>query len=143
MLIVISYNNPEPIFRQIMEQIKIAIAAGDLKENEKLPSIREMAQELKVSVITVKRAYTDLEAEGYLVTRPGLGSFVASISRTDLKEEKRNDIKRNLMDMIDSAGQYGITAEEIMDLLASIDSERKGKENGENSNLRRHQQTLP
>ena len=135
MLIVISYNNPEPIFRQIMEQIKIAIAAGDLKENEKLPSIREMAQELKVSVITVKRAYTDLEAESYLVTRPGLGSFVASISRTDLKEEKRNDIKRNLMDMIDSAEQYGITAEEIMDLLASIDSERKGKENGENSNL--------
>ncbi|NSW52831.1 MAG: GntR family transcriptional regulator [Anaerolineae bacterium] len=126
MLIVISYTNPEPIFRQIMEQIKIAIASGDLKEEEKLPSIREMAQELKVSVITVKRAYTDLETEGWLVTRPGLGSFVARVSRSDLKEEKRNEIKKVLLDIVDTAAQYGITAEEVAGLLASIENERKG-----------------
>jgi GntR family transcriptional regulator len=130
MLIVISYTNPEPIFRQIIEQIKIAIATGDLKEEEKLPSIREMAQELKVSVITVKRAYTDLEAEGCLVTRPGLGSFVARINRSSLKEEKRNEIKQNLEAMIDSAAQYGLTVDDINALLASIENERKGNNNG-------------
>ena len=81
MFIVISPLNPEPMYKQVTDQVKDAIAAGTLKLEDKLPSIREMSKELKISMITIKRAYSDLESEGYIFTRPGLGSFVAGIGK--------------------------------------------------------------
>ena len=73
MFIVISQSDPDPMHRQVTDQVKDAIAKGTLKTGEKLPSIREMSKELKISPITIKRSYRDLEQEGYIITRAGLG----------------------------------------------------------------------
>ena len=75
MFIVISNQNPAPLYKQVTDQIIDAITDGTLKPEDKLPSIREVAGELKISEITVKRAYTDLEKEGYIFTRAGMGSL--------------------------------------------------------------------
>jgi len=81
--IVLSPESPDPLHKQVTDQVREAIAGGDVHPGDRLPSIREMAKELNISVITVKRSYMDLEREGLLVTRAGLGSFVRmSIART-------------------------------------------------------------
>ena len=131
MFIVISYTNPEPIFRQIMDQLRAAITTSKLKPGEQLPSIREMAGELKVSVITVKRAYSELESEGYLTTRPGLGTFVAVIDQESVRQEKVDDLRRELKQMLNTAEVYGITPDQIQQLLEElIESEESDKKRG-------------
>lgn len=131
MLIVISYTNPEPIFRQIIAQLKTAITTGELIAGEKLPSIREMAGELKVSVITVKRAYSELESEGLLMTRPGLGSFVANVDRNQVKEDLIEEYKASFEAMVQSAKSHNIPLTKLQqlleELLAKEENERKGK----------------
>jgi GntR family transcriptional regulator len=117
MFIVINQNNPEPLYKQITDQIKNAVASGEFKDNEKLPSIREMTKELKISQITIKRAYADLEREGYIITRAGMGSFIAGINRNRLKEEKLSQIEDELDKIISSAAKYGITKNEIKSLI--------------------------
>ncbi len=79
MFVALSPTHPDPMYKQVTDQIKDAIASGDLKPNERLPSVRELSEALNVSAITVKRAYQDLETEGYILTRAGLGSFVAQL----------------------------------------------------------------
>ena len=127
MLIVISYTNPEPIFRQIISQIKTAITTNDLKAGEKLPSIREMAGELKVSVITVKRAYTELESEGLITTRAGLGSFVAEIDREKVNEELRSEFSQSFKAVVESARAHGIPKRELKQLLEELLKEEDQK----------------
>ncbi|MBN2047465.1 MAG: GntR family transcriptional regulator [Anaerolineaceae bacterium] len=117
MFIVISYTNPEPIFRQIIEQIKTAIALGELPAGEKLPSIRELSAELKVSVITIKRAYSELESEGLIYTRPGLGSFVADLNTESLKNQKLDEMRSDLRKMLRGAKSYGISLDEMIELM--------------------------
>jgi len=117
MFIVISPQNPDPMYKQVTDQIKDAIASGTLKPETKLPSIREMARELKISMITIKRAYTDLENEGYILTRSGLGSFVVDINRDKLREEKLAEIRSELKKILHAAASYDITAEDIFATL--------------------------
>ena len=81
MFISLSPSDADPMYEQATDQIKDAIAAGDLKPNERLPSVRELSEALKVRAITVKRAYLHLETEGYILMRAGLGSFVAEVDR--------------------------------------------------------------
>lgn len=113
MFIVISPQNPDPMYKQVTDQIKNAIASGTLKPDEKLPSIREMAMELKISMITIKRAYADLESEGYILTRSGLGSFVADIDRDNLRAEKLAEIRLEITKIINAAARYDISADDI------------------------------
>lgn len=120
MLIVISYTNPEPIFRQIINQLRTAITTGELESGEKLPSIREMAVELKVSVITVKRAYSELEAEGMLTTRPGLGSFVAEVDQELVKVELWKDYRTIFQGVVDSATAHGFPKRNLQQLLEEL-----------------------
>jgi GntR family transcriptional regulator len=113
MFIVISPLNPDPMYKQVTDQIKDSIASGTLKPETKLPSIREMAKELKISMITIKRAYADLENEGYILTRSGLGSFVADINRDRLREEKLAEIRSELKKILSTAARYDISADDI------------------------------
>jgi GntR family transcriptional regulator len=116
-LIVISHANPDPMYKQVTDQVKDAIARGGLEPNAKLPSIREMSKELKLSAITVKRAYFDLEKDGYIVTRAGLGSFVADINKEKIRGEKLAEIRREVQRLVKTGNQFDISADEIIALI--------------------------
>ena len=122
MFIVISAANPDPLYKQITDQVKDAIASGALKPNTKLPSIRDMARELNISSITIKRAYSDLETEGYILTRSGLGSFVLEINRDKMRLEKLEEIKIEIRRMLKTGEKFNISAGDIKDL---IDNEKE------------------
>lgn len=117
MFIVVSPLNPDPMYKQVADQIKDAIAGGIIKSEEKLPSIREMTKELRISEITIKRAYADLEHEGYIFTRAGLGSFVAEVSREKMKNEKLAEIRQELMKIIKSGEKFDISADDIIQAI--------------------------
>ncbi|MBN2244799.1 MAG: GntR family transcriptional regulator [Candidatus Aminicenantes bacterium] len=126
MFIVVSPVNPDPMYKQVADQIKDAIASGQLKPDEKLPSIREMSTELKISIITIKRAYSDLENENYIYTRPGMGSFVADINREKLRAEKLDEFKQEIKKLLKTGEKFGITADNVVRLVKDI----KEKDNG-------------
>ena len=124
MELIISNSNPSPIYEQISSQIKAAIMDGSLAPGEQLPSIRGLANSLRVSVITTKRAYTDLEAQGFIETVQGRGSFVASGSEEMLREERLREVESQLMAALDSAQLAGVSLPELhemLDLLAQGD----------------------
>jgi GntR family transcriptional regulator len=98
----------------VTDQIKDAIAGGILMPEEKLPSIREMTGELGISEITIKRAYSDLEQEGYIFTRSGLGSFVAEVNKEKLRKEKLAEIRQELKKILKSGEKFDISAEDII-----------------------------
>ncbi|SCG82471.1 GntR family transcriptional regulator [Proteiniborus sp. DW1] len=123
MFVTLSNTNPDPLYKQVKDQIVQAIVTGELKEDELLPSIRTMANELKISVITVKRAYADLESEGYIVTRPGLGSFVTSINKDNLRDEKLKEIRERLKEIADEARRYYIEIDDVIKMLKEIKEE--------------------
>ena len=120
MFIVISPLNPEPMYKQVTDQVKDAIAAGTLKLEDKLPSIREMSKELKISMITIKRAYADLESEGYIFTRPGLGSFVADIGKEKLREEKLTEITREVRKILATGEKVNISADDVISIVREL-----------------------
>jgi GntR family transcriptional regulator len=117
MFIVVSPLNPDPMYKQVTDQIKDAIAGGILKPEEKLPSIREMTRELGISEITIKRAYTDLEHEGYIFTRSGLGSFVADVSKEKMKSEKLAEIRQELIKILKSGEKFDISSDDIIEAI--------------------------
>ena len=124
MELIISNSNPSPIYEQIASQIKAAIMDGSLAPGEQLPSIRGLANSLRVSVITTKRAYTDLEAQGFIETVQGRGSFVASGSEEMLREERLREVESQLMAALGSAQLAGVSLPELhemLDLLAQGD----------------------
>ena len=96
MKIIINSSSMVPIYEQIMDQIKAKITAGDLKENDALPSVRTLAKELKISALTVKKAYDNLEQEGYTVTVHGKGTYVAAANTERMKEEQRREVEENI-----------------------------------------------
>lgn len=123
MFISISQNNPEPMHQQITEQIKELVINGELKAGDSLPSIRNLAKDLTVSIITVKRSYADLENDGYIVTRQGLGSFVGDISKQNIKELKKIDIEKNLFEIYKEGKIYGINASELINMIRRLEDE--------------------
>ncbi|MBN1223068.1 MAG: GntR family transcriptional regulator [Candidatus Aminicenantes bacterium] len=116
-LIVISPSNPDPMYKQVTDQIKDAIATGNLVPETKLPSIRDMANELKISAITIKRAYSDLENEGYIFTRSGLGSYVADINKEKMRNEKIEEIRNEVHKIRRTAEKFGISADDIIHII--------------------------
>ena len=123
MFIVLSQSNPDPMYKQVTDQVKDAIASGDLKPNDKLPSIREMAKALNISMITIKRAYLDLENEGYILTRAGLGSFVADVDREGLRDRKLGEFIEELTRIIKTGKKFGIKKQEIVQAVQAIEED--------------------
>ncbi|EWH20297.1 GntR family transcriptional regulator [Bacillus haynesii] len=120
MNIIISNSSDEPIYLQIVNQLKDQIVKGELSESEALPSIRNLAKELKISVITTKRAYDELEREGFIVTVAGKGSYVAAINKDMLRETKVKLIEEHIAEAVTEAKQIGLTYEELQEMLKLV-----------------------
>ena len=116
----ISNTSTIPLYEQIQTQIKSQILNGSLKQGEGLPSIRNLAKELKVSIITTKRAYEELEKEGFIETIVGKGTFVSHQNTERLKEMTLYNIENKLEEIIKQAKSVGITLEEGIEIFKSI-----------------------
>jgi len=122
--IAISHQNPAPLYQQVTDQIINAITDGTLRPDDKLPSIREVAGELKISEITIKRAYADLEKEGFIFTRAGMGSFVRDINREKLKKVKLAVLKDELERIVGANAKFGITSGDIVRLIKDLEEKK-------------------
>ncbi|CCY05750.1 MAG: GntR family transcriptional regulator [Eggerthellaceae bacterium] len=120
MEIIISNSSDKPIYEQISTQIKNAILSGELTTGQALPSIRSLASDLHVSVITTKRAYSDLEALGFIETRQGKGSFVAGGNVELLREEQLRHIESLLQEALNNAETAGVSLPELHDILDTL-----------------------
>ena len=118
--IIISNSSGEPIYEQISSQIKGQIMSGKLAEGEALPSMRNLARQLRISVITTKRAYEELEREGFIESYTGKGSFVKTQNKHIMREEILRTTEALLEDACLKAKQCGITLEEMMEMLELI-----------------------
>ena len=115
--IIISNSGGVPIYDQITRQMKGLILRGELAEGEALPSMRLLARELRISVITTKRAYEELEREGFLQNIPGKGCFVAPQNRELLREAQLRRVEEILTQAVDEARKGGFTLEELTEML--------------------------
>ena len=120
MNIILSNSSGVPIFEQIENAIKEAIFSNELKEGEMLPSVRSLANELKISFLTVKRAYDELEQSGFIKTVPGKGSFVAPKNLELIKEEKLKEIQDYIEKIYNISKITNITEDEIKELFKMI-----------------------
>lgn len=120
MNIIISNSSGKPIYEQITSQMKAMIMNGTLKAGDPLPSMRLLAKELRISVITTKRAYEDLERDGFITTVVGKGSFVREADREFVKEEQLKIVEGHLQAAVDAAKQSGIEETELMDILKML-----------------------
>ena len=121
MKIIISNDSGLPIYEQIKNQIKAQIVAGDLRADEALPGMRTLASDLKVSVITTKRAYNDLEQEGYIYSMPGKGSFVKKLNEEVVRENALAEIEKYFTDAMTVAKAAGIEIQELQEILKTLD----------------------
>ena len=117
MEIVLSNSSDKPIYEQIATQIRDAVAAGELAAGEQLPSIRALAAQLRISAITTKRAYQDLEAQGYVTTVPGKGCFVAEQNLDLLREERLRRVEASLARAVCDARACGLSDDELREML--------------------------
>ena len=117
MKIVISNKDDRPIYEQITSQMKNMILSGKLEEGSQLPSIRVLAKDLRISVITTKRAYEELERDGFIITVAGKGSYVAENNSAVLKEEKMKQLEENVRRLIEEAYNSGISKEEVKEIF--------------------------
>ena len=120
MKIVISNTSENPLYQQIKDQITAAILREELVEGDALPSIRSFANDLKVSVLTIRRVYDELEKEGFITSQVGIGTFVSTSNIELLRESKRRLVEKKMLDMIQTAKSLNISKEELnamMDIL--------------------------
>ncbi len=123
MNIIIKNSSGRPIYEQIYTQIKDLILNGTLREGELLPSIRGLAKDLRISVITTKRAYDELEREGYVNTVGGKGCFVAGTNRELIREENLKKIEEHLQAISRLAKSCGITKEDLLEMFSILEVE--------------------
>ena len=120
MKIIINTSSMVPIYEQIVDQIKTLIRNKELKENDILPSVRSLAKELKISALTVKKAYDNLESEGFTITVHGKGTYVAATNTELLLEEQKKELETDLEQAIQKGRRCGIRDEEIKELFELI-----------------------
>lgn len=123
MTIIIDNKSGVPIYDQIYSQIKAQIIGDALRQDEALPSIRSLAKDLRISVITTKRTYDELEAEGFIYTLPGKGSFVAPKNTELLREENLRRIEEHMREISALAVQSGLTRQELSEMYTLISEE--------------------
>ena len=120
MKIIINNSSMQPIYEQILGQIKNCIMRGELKEEEMLPSVRSLAKDLRVSALTVKKAYDTLEQDGFVITVHGKGSFVACANQEIMLEEKRKEVEADFEMAIRKGRSCGMSNHEIAELFEII-----------------------
>ena len=120
MHIIINNSSMVPIYEQIIDQIKSAIIRGELQPDTVLPSVRSLSKELKISALTVKKAYDNLEAEGMTVTVHGKGTYVAASNTQLMEEERRKEVEADLEAAIQKGRRCGMKGEEIRSLFELI-----------------------
>ena len=116
--IIISNSSGKPIYEQITDQIKTAIVSGELSEGEQLPSIRALANSLRVSAITTKRAYADLEEAGLIETVQGKGTYVAGGNAELIREEQLRQVEGHMARAIDAGRSMGLSDDELTEMFA-------------------------
>lgn len=120
MKIIVNNSSMQPIYEQIVEQIKALIMNGELKPDAMLPSVRTLAKDLRVSALTVKKSYDTLEQEGFVITVHGKGSFVAAANMELVLEERKKEVEADLDLALRKARSCGMTNQEIYDLVGLI-----------------------
>lgn len=118
MKIIISNSSSVPIYEQIKKAIINQIISKELKENESLPSIRTLASDIRISVMTIKKAYDELEKEGFIISRQGKGTFVAPVNTELAREQAKKDIEDYLNKIIETADKYAIDKKDILDIFS-------------------------
>jgi len=120
MFISISNVDPRPLYEQIYEGIKSKILKGELMPGDALPSIRQLAQDLKISVITIKRAYLELEQEKLIITRPGKGCFVADYDRGEITSLNMLEIEQQLREVMKKAKKRGVLRQSLEHIFNKV-----------------------
>lgn len=120
MKIIINTSSMVPIYEQIIDQIKTMIRKQELKQNDQLPSVRALSKELKISALTVKKAYDELEREGFTVTIHGKGSYVTAANTELMREEQKKEVEQDLEQAILKGRRFGISDEDIKTLFELI-----------------------
>lgn len=120
MKIIINSSSMVPIYEQIVDRVKAQIISGELKEDDNLPSVRTLSKELRISALTVKKAYDSLEQEGFTVTIHGKGTYVAAANKEMMMEEYRREVEEELTEVIRKAKRYGLSEEDIREMLELI-----------------------
>ena len=120
MNIIINHSSMVPIYERIVDVVKTQIRKGELKEDENLPSVRMLAKELKISALTVKKAYDALEEEGFAITIHGKGTYITAANTELLLEEQKKEIEADLEKAVFKARRCGISDEELKNLLELI-----------------------
>lgn len=118
--IIINNSSMQPIYEQIVDQIKSEILQGKIKQEEMLPSVRNLAKDLRISALTAKKAYDTLEMEGFIVTVHGKGSFVSCMNQNLQQEEKRKEIENEMEQVVRHAKSAGLSVQEIQELFQLI-----------------------
>ena len=120
MFLPLSSRDPRPLYQQISDQVREQILSGELQPGERLPSIRELAEQLTTSVITVRRAYADLEAEGYIYTRAGQGTFVSHRPQEAIRRQVMKDFARTMREVVRRGLARGLNGDDIREILERI-----------------------
>lgn len=123
MRIVLSYQSGVPIYEQIKDQIKASILSGELCKGDPLPSLRQLARDLKVSLITTTRAYGDLELEGFVHTMPGKGVYVKKVNTGFIREQHIKEVNASLKNAVRHGKLAGLSMEAIHELLDSAEED--------------------
>ncbi len=117
MNIIVNNTSMQPIYEQIVEQIKGMIMQGELQQEEMLPSVRTLSKDLRISALTVKKAYDTLEQEGFIITVHGKGSFVAGVNQNLLLEEQKKEVERDLDAAIRKGKSCGMNDDDLRQLF--------------------------
>ena len=120
MHIILNHTSMVPIYEQIMDYMKSAIISGELKPGEGLPSVRALSGELRISALTVKKAYDRLEEEGFVVTVHGKGTYVAATDRQLTMEARRKSVEDDFAAVVDRARSVGFSKDEIREIIGII-----------------------
>lgn len=128
MKIILINGSSTPLYEQIKNAIKENIVGNTLVSDEQLPSVRQLSKELGVSILTVKKAYDELEKEGFIIIRQGLGTFVASMNSDLLREEKQKDIELHLLEACKIAKTINLSKSELTELVDYIYEGETGDE---------------
>lgn len=120
MHIILNNNSMVPIYEQLMDQVKSAIISGELKENEALPSVRTLSGKLRISALTVKKAYDRLEEEGFVVTVHGKGTYVAETDRQLALEARKKSVEDDFAAAVSKAAALGLKREDILQIVEII-----------------------
>ena len=121
--IIISNSSNDPIYLQIVKQIKALIMSGELKAGDPLPSMRNMAMQMRISLITTKRAYEELERDGFIESYTGKGSFVKAQNMELMREENLKQIEELLQTALDKAQVAGVSVDELVDILKTLEND--------------------